>query len=42
MNCVMMDRDDYIWSDLSNRVNGAHAAPQENPAQPVEAVNNPP
>jgi hypothetical protein len=41
MNCAMMDRDDYIWCDLSNRVNGAHAAAQENPAHTVEAVNNP-
>jgi hypothetical protein len=36
----MMDRDNYIWCDLGNRVNGAQAVLAKILVRPVEAVNN--
>jgi len=40
MTCAVMDRDNYIWCDLNNRVNGAQALRAKIPVRPVEAVNN--
>ena len=40
MNCVVVDRDNYIWCDLHNRVNGAQALRTKILVRPVEAVNN--
>jgi hypothetical protein len=35
-----MDRDNYIWCDLNNHVNGAQALRTKILVRPVEAVNN--
>jgi hypothetical protein len=40
MNCAMTDRDDYIWYDLSKRVNGTCSQCAKILATPIEAVNN--
>jgi hypothetical protein len=40
MTCAVMDRDNYIWCDLNNRVNGAQAPRAKILVRPLEAVNN--
>jgi hypothetical protein len=40
MNCVMMDRDDYIWCDLNIGVNGTRPRRAKILICAVDAVNN--
>jgi hypothetical protein len=40
MNCVMADRDDYIWCDLDIRVNGTCMRGVKIVSDAVETVNN--
>ena len=40
MNCVMVDRDNYIWCDLNIRVNGTCMRRAKIVSGAVETVNN--